>query len=111
MVLRRRRYNREYKLAVIQEIQAGLSVAEASRRYELHPNMIRGWQKEYRLHGDRAFAGTGKKVYGTTTQEGQEVKIAVLERKIGQLLMENEFLKKLIALHRKARRSGGNTEQ
>ena len=89
----RRQFTKELKMEVIQELESGMSLAEASRRYEVHPNLIRKWRELYRENGDRAFAGHGK-LYR------EEARIAVLERKIGQLTMENDFLKKLIALSR-----------
>jgi cell division protein FtsB len=45
----------------------------------------------FEKYGDAAFRGHGR-LYR------EEAKVAALERKIGQLTMENEFLKKLIAL-------------
>ena len=97
----RRQFTRELKLEVVQEVESGRSLAEASRRYEIHPNLIRKWRELYRENGDRAFAGHGK-VYR------EEARIAALERKIGQLTMENEFLKKLIALNRSLKKTDGD---
>ena len=98
----RRQFTKELKRQAIQEIEAGLSLVEASRRYEVHPNLIRKWRELYRENGERAFAGHGK-------MYREEAKIAALERKIGQLTMENEFLKKLIEANRRLRKeSRGN---
>ncbi len=98
----RRQFTKELKLQVVQELETGLSLAEASRRYEVHPNLLRKWRELHRESGDRAFAGHGK-------MYREEAKIAALERKIGQLTMENEFLKKLIEANRQLRKeSGGN---
>ncbi len=96
----RRQFTKEFKLEVVHEVEAGLPLAEASRQYEIHPNLIRKWRELYRENGEGAFAGHGR-------MYREEAKIAALERKIGQLTMENEFLKKLIALDKKlARRKG-----
>jgi transposase len=98
----RRQFNRDLKFQVVREVEAGLSVAEASRRYEVHPNMIRKWLELYRKNGEQAFAGHGHPYT-------EEAKISALERKIGQLTMEIEFLKKLIEATRRLRQeSGGN---
>lgn len=94
----RRQFTKEFKLEVVHQVEAGLSVAEASRRYEVHPNLIRKWRELVREYGEECFAGHGR-VYR------EEAKIATLERKIGQLTMENEFLKKLISLHRNLRKT------
>lgn len=97
----RRRFTKELKIEVVQEVESGLPLAEASRRYEVHPNLIRKWRELYQENGDRAFAGHGK-VYR------EEARIAALERKIGQLTMENEFLKKLIALSKSLKKTDKN---
>ena len=100
----RRQFAKELKMEVVREVESGLSLAEASRRYEVHPNLIRKWRELYRENGDRAFAGHGR-LYR------EEAKIAVLERKIGQLTMENDFLKKLIALDKKLAKTNGSNER
>ncbi len=97
----RRQFSKEIKLQVVQELESGLSLAEASRRYEVHPNLIRKWRELYRENGERAFAGHGHAYR-------EEAKVAVLERKIGQLTMENEFLKKLIEAKRRLRKESGD---
>jgi transposase-like protein len=58
-----------------------MSIAEGSRRHEIHPNLIRKWQELHEKQGDQAFAGHDK-VYR------EEANVAALERKIGQLSME-----------------------
>jgi len=96
----RRQFTKEFKLEVVREVDAGLPLAEASRRYELHPTLIRKWRELRRENGDEAFAGHGN-VYR------EEARIAALERKIGQMTMEIEFLKKLIAASRSLKKTGG----
>ena len=102
--MERRQFTKEFKLSVIHEVEAGLSVAEASRRYEIHPSLVQKWQGLYRDNGEEAFAGHGR-IYR------EEAKVAALERKIGQLTMENEFLKKLIALNRSLKKTNGSDGQ
>jgi transposase len=98
--MNRRQFTKEFKQSVVQEVEAGLPLVEASRRYEIHPNLISKWRELYRKNGEKAFAGHGN-VYK------EEARIASLERKIGQLTMENEFLKKLIALDRPQKKGIG----
>ncbi len=100
----RRQFTKELKMEVVHEVESGLSLAEASGRYEVHPNLIRKWRELYRENGARAFAGQGR-LYR------EEAKIAALERKIGQLTMENDFLKKLIALDKKLAKTNGSNER
>lgn len=96
--MERRRFTKEFKLQVVQEIEAGLSIVEVSRRYEIHPSLLNKWRDAYRKHGENSFPGNGN-------LHREEAKIAMLERKIGQLTMENEFLKKVITLKRSMRKA------
>jgi transposase len=95
----RRRFNKEFKLQVIREIEAGKSLAQASREYQVHPNMLRKWQQQVQSYGEQAFAGNGHRYT-------QEAKVAELERLIGQLTIENAFLKKVLA-RLEAKQAGG----
>lgn len=90
MTKHRRQFTKEFKLHVIREVEAGKPLAHASREHELHPNLIRKWQAQYAQYGQQAFAGNGKAY-------SDEAKIAELERLIGQLTIENAFLKRLLA--------------
>ena len=77
---------KEVKLAAVQQLEAGSSVAEVARAFEVNPNLLHRWRKEYR-HGPRnAFPGAGKRRW-------DETKIAQLERKVGQQAVEIDFLK------------------
>ena len=87
-----RSFPREFKLQLVREIEAGTSsMAELARRHEVHPNLIHKWVTQYRAKGDEAFkhdiVGDGS---------APEAKIAELEQTIGQLTVENRFLKKLL---------------
>ena len=99
----RRQFTRDMKFQLVREVEAGLSIAEASRRCEVHPNLIRKWRELYRKNGERAFAGHGRAYT-------EEAKVAGLERKIGQMTMEIEFLKKLIEANRRLREESGGNE-
>lgn len=90
MKRKRKRYSREFKISVIHELESGLSPGELSRRHGIHPSLPSRWRKEYYKDPENAFSGNGNTYK-------QEAKIAELERMIGQLHAENEFLKKAIA--------------
>ncbi len=98
----RRIFTKEFKSEVVRELEAGLSLAEASRRYEVHANTLRQWRETYRESGEEAFQGNGK-------MYREEAKIAALERRIGQLSMENDFLKRLIAIDKKREKMSKGT--
>ena len=87
--LKRRKFTKEFKLKVLAELDGGMGLAQLARKYQIHPNTIRGWRKQSRKYKDRAFAGRGKAYT-------EEARIAELERMIGRLTMENDLLKKAL---------------
>lgn len=89
MVLKRRRFTREFKLQVLHEVEAGKTISQAAREYQVHPHMIGRWRKQVQHYGERAFTGNGNAYR-------DEARMAALERKIGQLTMENDLLKKAL---------------
>jgi transposase len=90
MSLKRRRFTRDFKLQILREVEGGKSIASVSREHEIHPNLIGKWQKVHGKYAEEAFGGNGH-LYK------EEAKIAQLERMVGRLAMENEFLKKVLA--------------
>jgi len=96
----RRSFSKEFKTTVLREVDSGLTIAQAARKHEVHPETIRQWRTRERKYGDRAFAGHGNAYT-------DEARIAELERTIGQLTLENRFLKKLNAVLKELDRTNG----
>jgi transposase len=94
MDLARRVYSRELKIAAMREIDNGRTIAEVARQLELSPHALERWRSEWRARGELAFPGVGRRSVPQGLSELQ--RIAELERKIGQLTMENDFLKKAL---------------
>jgi len=94
MDLARRIYSRELKVAAMREIDAGRTIGELARQLEVSPKLLERWRGEWRAQGERAFPGVGRRGGSEALTELQ--RIAELERKIGQLTMENDFLKKAL---------------
>ena len=86
MGLSRRTFTREMKLAAVQRLETGASIAEVARAFEVSPNVLHRWRREFREGPGNAFPGLGKKRWDDTQQ-------AKLERKIGQQTLEIDFLK------------------
>lgn len=83
-----RRYTQEFKLKVLRELGTGETVAAVARRYAVSRQLIYEWQQKQEdgvLHDSRR-AG----------EEQLRREVNDLERKVGQLTMENEFLKKTL---------------
>lgn len=85
----RRQFSRDFKLQIIREIESGKTLAQVAREHQLRPNMIARWRQELAEYGERSFAGTGN-AYTESSR------IAELERKVGQLTMEADLLKKAL---------------
>ena len=86
MGLSRRTFTREMKLAAVQRLETGAGIAEVARAFEVNPNVLHRWRREFRHGPGNAFPGLGKKRWDDTQQ-------AKLERKIGQQTLEIDFLK------------------
>ena len=82
-------YTREFKMAILAQIEAGNTIAQVARENGLHPSMVNRWKIEYNEDPEKAFAGPGHPYK-------DQARIAELERMVGQLYAENLFLKKTL---------------
>src|SRR5438552_14670316 len=85
MGLSRRQFTREFKLAAIERLERGASIAEVARAFEVNPNTLHRWRRDFRRGPGNDFPGPGKR-------RGGEGRVAQLERKIGQQALEIDFL-------------------
>ena len=95
MDLSRAVYSRDLKITAMRALDAGASTAEIARKYQLSPKLLERWRGEWRAKGELAFPGIGRRGVDTPGLDDAR-RIAELERKIGQLTMENDFLKKAL---------------
>lgn len=86
--MKRRRFSKEFKLQVLQELQSGKTAAQVCRSHDLKEMLVSKWKREYERDPLHAFSGNGN----PSTQETKE---AELERKVGQQAMEIDFLKRV----------------
>ncbi len=86
MSLSRRKFTQEFKLAAVQQLERGASAAEVARAFEVNPNLLHRWRREFRQGPGNAFPGEGKRRW-------EQTRTAELERKVGQQAMEIDFLK------------------
>jgi transposase len=93
MDLARTVYSLDLKITAMRALDAGTRTGEIARKYQLTPKLLERWRGEWRAKGEAAFPGIGHR--GTGLPALDDVRqVADLERKIGQLTMENDFLKK-----------------
>ena len=86
MGLSRRQFTKEFKLAALERLERGASIAEVSRAFEVNPDTLHRWRQEFRPGPGNAFPGLGKRRW-------DEGRVAQLERKIGRQALEIDFLK------------------
>ena len=92
MLVPRKQYPRELKIAIMRELDSGKSMAEVARAYQVSPNRLWTWRGEWRAKGELAFPGHPARPEAKLDAE----RIPELERKIGQQAMEIDFLKKVL---------------
>lgn len=101
----RRQYTKDFKISVVRDIETGKSLAQVSRENGIYPSLITKWKKQYLEDPKNAFSGNGR-----TYKE--QARIAELERLVGRLYAENEFLKKALrALESRIREERERTMQ
>ena len=96
----RRQHTAEFKFEIVRQLQTGeRRLAQICREHELDPTMVRGWWARVEKHGTQAFPGSpagngaaGESVCTALTLAAAEARIADLERLVGQLALENNFL-------------------
>ena len=85
---RRRIISKEFKVAALREIEAGKSIAEVARACEVDPSMLHRWRVAWEKDPANAFSAT--------RQISPASREAELERTIGRLTLENDFLKRAL---------------
>jgi transposase len=86
----RRRFSAEFKAKVaLEAIRGERTISELATRQQLHPNQITQWKRQAidklaRVFDDKA----------SDAQPGREAEVTKLHAKIGQLVVERDFLAK-----------------
>jgi transposase len=86
----RRRFTAEFKARVpLEAIKGHQTVAELATKHELHPTWVAAWKREAIERPAKVFDDKGAEV-----QANREAEVTKLHAKIGQLVVERDFLAK-----------------
>ena len=104
MAEERKKYDKEFKLTVVELSLLRGKVKEVAEEYGIDPQMLSSWRSQYKNHKEIAFPGNGKKM-----QTEAEKEISRLQKELADARMERDILKKALSIFsssdRKNRRS------
>ncbi len=87
---KRRKFSADFKAkVVIEALKERSTIDQLAKKYELHPNQIAIWKKEFLANAALAFSGDSEK-----QKEEKDPEVEKLFAQIGQLTVENKWLKK-----------------
>jgi len=87
---KRKRYSADFKAKVaLDAIKGEQTISELGTRYGLHPNMITNWKRQAVENLAETFSTKAER---TRTDDDPQIK--ELHAKIGQLIVERDFLAK-----------------
>ena len=87
---KRKNYSAGFKTKVVLEaLQERETIQEIGKKYEIHPNQISTWKSQFLANANSVFEKGIKK----TDDEKEKDE---LFKKVGQLQVENDFLKKVL---------------
>ena len=86
----RRRFTAEFKAKVaLEAIRGERTISELATKHQLHPNQITQWKRQAVENLAKAFDDKA-----SDAQVGREAEVTNLHAKLGQLVVERDFLAK-----------------
>lgn len=86
----RRKFTAKFKsTVVIEALKEQKTLSELAQQFEIHPNQISAWKREFLEHSDQVFDEKH-----TKKDQDEQIDTKELYAQIGQLKVENDFLKK-----------------
>lgn len=87
----RRIFNASFKAKVaLEALRERSTIEEIARKYELHPNQVSTWKKEFISNAAAAFEGDA----AVESSRDHDETVEKLYAQIGKLKVENEWMKK-----------------
>lgn len=85
----RKKHSSNFKAQVaLEAIRGEITIAELSQKHSVHPSQIQTWKAEALANMASLFES------GRSNENVDDKTLIALERKVGQLTIENDYLKK-----------------
>ena len=93
---KKRRFDREFKIQAVQMVtEGGQTAAEVARSLGIHANQLYNWKRKFSDDGEKAFPG-----------KGHLTEISALRKKLRDVEMERDILKKAVGIFSKTTENG-----
>ena len=93
---KKKRFDRDFKIAAVKMVtEGGHKSAEVARSLGIHPTQLYSWKHKYSDQGEKAFPG-----------KGHLTELATLRRKLRDVEMERDILKKAVGIFSKPTENG-----
>jgi transposase len=121
-------YSNEFKVQAVRlSLHPDIQTQDVAKALDIHPFMLSRWKKEYRegvlkpsaqvkrpklppaSGGEKALRALGSKVDALTRKVQAQIKRRALERKVRELEIENELLKKSIRFNLERRKRSSSS--
>lgn len=90
MTAKRKRYTAAFKSKIaLEAIRETKTINELAQEHSIHPGQINKWKKEALENFSNLFAQEN-----SSKSKSDSKQLEQLERKVGQLVIENDFLRK-----------------
>jgi transposase len=96
--MNRKKHSSNFKAQVaLEAIRGEITIAEISQKHNVHPSQIQAWKAEALANMASIFEK------GMISKASDDKGLIALERKVGQLTIENDYLKKSYTISLKTR--------
>lgn len=96
---KKKQFDRDFKMSAVKMVtDGGHKAAEVARSLGIHENQLYNWKKKFSDQGDKAFPG-----------KGHLTELASLRRKLRDVEMERDILKKAVGIFSKTTESGSGS--
>jgi transposase-like protein len=96
---KKKRFDGDFKISAVKMVtDGGHKAAEVARSLGIHQNQLYSWKRKFSDHGEKAFPG-----------KGHLTELAALRRKLRDVEMERDILKKAVGIFSKPTDNGSSS--